>query len=114
MIYINVWTVSHVIKIEASEICQSVEMTSAVSSLKGKKRTPLPPVRRVPNEVRSGSSLANFDMDEARDPSALDFSTRSAVVNELRRCRGVGGGSLPSLRRTPRPPGSNNFQQKSE
>ena len=90
------------------------DMSSAVSSLKGKKRAPLPPVRRVPREVRSGSSLANFDIDEARDPSALDFSTSSAVVDELRRCRGGGGGSLPSLRRTPRPPGSNNFQQKSE
>lgn len=90
------------------------KMSSAVSSLKGKKRTPLPPVRRAPREVRSGSSLSSLDMDEARDPSALDLSTRSAVVDELRKCRGGRGGSLPSLRKTPTPLASNSFQPKSE
>lgn len=89
-------------------------MSSAVSSLKGKKRTPLPPVRRAPREVRSGPSLASLDVDEVRDPSALDFSTRSAVVDELRRCQGSRGGSLPSLRKTPRPIGPNHILPKSE
>ena len=89
-------------------------MSSAVSSLKGTKRTPLPPVRRA-REVRSGPSLASLDHhdEEVRDPNALDFSTRSAVVDELRKCR-RGGGSLPSLRKIPKPPGHKVAKPKSK
>ena len=74
------------------------KMSSAVSSLKGTKRSPLPPLSRNSQhgDIRSASSLGNLDMRSIRDSSVLDSMTQRSIVDELRKTR---GGNLPSVQK---------------